>query len=140
MLSCCTRRNSPAAHVQGLLGAPTEDTTYQRTHGCSALERVEARGIGIGIELVDSRHLQLVGKTEGPGAVGELVDEQTVVVVRTGEQQGHDRSNPNGLLEGQEHVLEGAKENTSGTVVDAPRVVDQDRDSDHQGYRYKSVL
>jgi hypothetical protein len=138
MLSCCTRRISPAAHVQGLSGARIEDTTYQCTHGCSALEGVEARGIGI--ELVDSRHLQLVGKKEEPGAVGEVVDEQTVVVARIGEQQGHDQSSPNGLLEGEEHVLEGAKENIAGIVVDGLRVVDQHRDSDHQGYRYKSVL
>jgi hypothetical protein len=102
------------------------------------LEGVEARGIGI--ELADSRHLQLIGKTEGPRAVGELVDEQTVAVVRIGEQQDHGQSSPDDLLEGEEHVLEGAKGNIAGTVVDALRVVDQHRDSDHQGYRYKSVL
>jgi hypothetical protein len=102
------------------------------------LEGVEAREIVI--ELVDSRHLQLVGKTEGPGAVGQLVDEQTVVVVRIGKQQDHDQSSPDDLLEGEEHVLEGAKVYIAGTVVDALRVVDQHRDSDHQGYRCKIVL
>ncbi len=143
MLSCCTHRNSPSAHVQGLLGAPVEDTTSQRTHGCSAVEGVEVPGIGT--ELVDSRHLQLVDKTEGLGVVGELAGEQTVVVVvvvvvRIGEHQGHDRSSPSGLLEGQEHVLEGVKESIAGTAVDAPRVVDPRRDSDHPGSRCKSVL
>jgi hypothetical protein len=133
MLSCCTRRSSLAVHVQGLLGAPTEDTSCHRTHGYSALEGVEAREIGI--ELVDSRHLQLVGKTEGPGAVGELVDEQTVVVVRIGKQNCRDQSSPSGPLEGEEHVPEGAKEYIAGIVVDGLR-----KGSDHQGYRCASVL
>jgi hypothetical protein len=138
MLSC-TRRYSHAAHVEGVMGVLIGDIACRHILGCSAVEVVGVRGIEM--ELVDGRYWQLVGRSEVPGVVGEVVDEQTeMVVVRIVRHQGCDQSSPSGRLEEEVHVLEEVKENTAGMVVDNLPAVAQDRVHDCQDYRCATVL
>jgi hypothetical protein len=136
MLSC-THRYSHVAHAEGVMDVLIGDTAYHIL-GCSEVEVVEARGIET--ELVDGRYWQLVGMSEVPGVVGEVVDEQTEMVVRIVEHQSSDQSSLSGLLEGEVHVLEEVKESIEGMVVDILPAVAQDRVHDRQGYHCANVL
>jgi hypothetical protein len=105
------------------------------------VEVVEPRGIGL--EVVEGRHLEPVGM---PGALGEeevvVVDDNEMVVLQiAGDHRGRQGS-PSGLLEGEEHVLEVVKENTAGILVDTlptGGAADQDRPV-RRGSRCASVL
>jgi hypothetical protein len=136
----CTR--SHAGPVEDLLDVLTEDTVSYHMGGCSAVEVVEPRGIGL--ELVEGRHLEPVGM---PGALGEeevvvVVDDSGMVVLQiAGDHRGR-QGNPSGLLEGEEHVLGVVKENTAGILVDTlptGGAADQDRPV-RQDSRCASVL
>jgi hypothetical protein len=76
MLSC-TPRKTHAAHAEGSMERPIEDTVYHMNEDFA--EEGEARGIGVEqVGQVDGRQLEPVGRI---GVLGEAVVEQNEVVV-----------------------------------------------------------